>query len=125
MAIQCDVCLHDNPYGTTSCEACGSTLDLSSSTQQNTTTNHLGYHLPTLLHLTNPQNQNQYRIEKTLGEGGFGITYKGIYLKSSLPVAIKENWPQGGRNGAQIIWPYSITPQNQREQINKFIREGQ
>ena len=124
MAVQCDVCLHENPDGTTSCEACGSPLS-ASLTQQVNSNQQAGYHLPSGTILTNSQNQNQYRIEKTLGEGGFGITYKATYIKSSLPVAIKENWPQGGRNGTQIIWPSSTTPQAKNQLLKKFIQEGQ
>lgn len=121
MTIQCDICLHDNPKDAISCEACGSPLNSSPSG----IIDRVGYHLSGGTVLTNTQNQNQYRIEKTLGEGGFGITYQGIYLKTSLPIAIKENWPQGGRNGTQVIWPSSMTPQDKQEQIKKFIREGQ
>jgi serine/threonine protein kinase len=117
MAIQCNNCFHDNPDHIQYCEACG--FPLSSQSQS------VGYYLPPGTILTNPQNNNQYRIEKTLGEGGFGITYKGIYLKTSLPVAIKENWPGGARNKTQVIWPSSITPQDRQEQLTKFIREGE
>ncbi len=35
----------------------------------------------------------RYRIEKTLGEGGYGITYLGTDLRLDLPVAVKEYYP--------------------------------
>lgn len=37
----------------------------------------------------------QYKIEKVLGQGGFGITYLGIDLNLELKVAIKEYYPEG------------------------------
>lgn len=35
----------------------------------------------------------QYQIEKVLGQGGFGITYKGMDTRLKMPVAIKEFYP--------------------------------
>jgi serine/threonine protein kinase len=89
-------------------------------------TNQTSYHLPPGKILTNSQNNNQYRIVKTLGEGGFGITYQGTDLKTSFSVAIKENWPQGSaRIDGQVVCPSSITLQDHQEQLTKFIREAQ
>ncbi|EKE96701.1 kinase domain protein [Tolypothrix sp. PCC 7601] len=79
------------------------------------------YHLPsgTLL------KKGLYKIEKVLGEGGFGITYKGVFLQNSAQVAIKELWPEkAARIGSTITWPSSITPLQRQHQIQKFQLEA-
>lgn len=35
----------------------------------------------------------RYRLEKVLGKGGYGITYKGMDIRLQLPVAVKEYYP--------------------------------
>lgn len=40
----------------------------------------------------------KYKIVRTLGEGGFGITYMGINTLFDTPIAIKEYYPQGYAN---------------------------
>lgn len=114
MTIQCPTCLADNPDDSLNCLTCGSPLVISQA----------DYHLPpgTILSSDN----YQYRIEKTLGVGGFGITYKGINLTNSQTVAIKENWPENAsRQGKTIIWPASILPHDRKAQIKKFMKEAE
>ncbi len=66
-----------------------------------------------------------YQIEKTLGMGGFGITYMGKYCPSQIPVAIKENWPDTGiRQGTYINW-VTLTPKRKQEEIEKFKQEAE
>ncbi len=68
--------------------------------------------------------QRQYRIEKTIGQGGFGITYQGRDFKSGQYIAIKENWPERGvREGTTILWNRT-SPQEQQEQLQKFKNES-
>lgn len=70
--------------------------------------------------------QQQYQVQTTLGKGGFGITYRGIDLKSSRTVAIKENWPESGvRQGTTVIWPHHTTRKQQQEELQKFKGEAQ
>ncbi len=113
MLIKCPVCGSENLNTLITCTACGCAL---------TTLNSVGYQLPsgTLLQ------QGKYTIEKTLGEGGFGITYKAIDLENFTNVAIKELCPDKFlRHGINIIWPPSISPKIKQEQIQKFKTEAE
>ena len=113
MSIQCPTCLTDNADDAIHCIACGY--------QFASTTSSSALHLPTGILLR----QGRYRIEKVLGEGGFGITYKGIYLKNLAEVAIKELWPEkAARIGTTVTWPSSITPLQKNQQIKKFQLEA-
>jgi len=64
--------------------------DVSSQQSEESRENKCNYILPigTLL-------DNRYEIEEILGEGGFGITYKGTDVKLSKKIAIKEYFPAG------------------------------
>lgn len=117
--MDCPVCLASNPGNAVICTSCGSALFDESSGGGSATS---------LLHLqpNTPLKQNKYRVEKTLGEGGFGITYKGIDLSSSKEVAIKELLPdRSSRKGTAFIWSPSVKPQEKREQLYKFKIEAE
>ena len=110
MSIDCPSCLTANPDGSQSCTSCGTPLEVSSST----------YHLPTGTLLK----QGQYRIEKVIGDGGFGITYQGTDLANSA-IAIKELWPEKAvRQGTSVTWPHAIAPKERQQQIAKFKLEA-
>ena len=66
----------------------------------------------------------QYQIQSLLGQGGFGITYRGLYMQNYVEVAIKELWPQGVREGTQVTWPPSVSPQEKVQQIHSFLVEA-
>ena len=119
MTIQCPACLTDNLDGTVICSTCGyEPLDYNSNSS---TTNSSTYHLSSGVLLK----QGQYQIEKLLGHGGFGITYKGKNRQTSSLVAIKELWPEkAARQGNNVTWPSSITPKEKQLQINKFKLEA-
>lgn len=113
MSIQCPTCLTENSDSAVDCVACGTPLSSTSDSSAR--------HLPTGTLLR----QGRYRIEKVLGEGGFGITYKGTYLKNSANVAIKELWPEkSARQRNTVIWPNSITPAQRKQQLTKFQLEA-
>ncbi|NEP00159.1 MAG: protein kinase [Symploca sp. SIO2E9] len=115
MSITCIVCGHINTESNNYCASCGAPLDFEETVSSS------AYHLPagTLLR------QSQYRVEKVMGEGGFGITYKGIYLPNSANVAIKELWPEkAARMGKTITWPPSVAPIDRQRQLYKFQLEA-
>ena len=119
MAIHCPACLSENPDGQVTCLVCGFSLTPDQSTNTATT---VAYHLPTGTQLK----QGKYKIEKLLGEGGFGITYKGLLCqKEPTTIAIKELWPEkSARQGSNIIWPTSIPPKERQQQLKKFQLEA-
>lgn len=59
----------------------------------------------------------RYEIIRTLGEGGFGITYMGHNIVLDIPVAIKEYYPYGYANrSATYNLAVTITTPNQQAQ---------
>lgn len=116
MSNICPTCMTENSDSASSCISCGSPL-----TPAGSTTGSSSYHLPAGALLK----KGRYKIEKTLGEGGFGITYKGTDSTKSMGVAIKELWPEkASRQGTTITWPSSITPQIKQQQLSKFQIEA-
>ncbi|MEK0178401.1 protein kinase domain-containing protein [Microcoleus anatoxicus] len=116
MSNPCPACMTENSESALSCITCGSPL-----TPDGSTIGSSSYHLPTGALLK----QGRYKIEKTLGVGGFGITYKGTDSTNSMGVAIKELWPEKAfRQGKTITWPSSITPQIKQQQLSKFQIEA-
>jgi len=109
MSQTCPYCFAENSDLAIACIQCGSSF---------VATSHLSSGL--FLH------QKHYQIERVIGEGGFGITYKGRDLAKSRIVAIKENWPERAtRQGTTVIWHHSVTPKNRQVQLEKFATEAQ
>ena len=82
--IFCPWCGHARDTLDGPCPHCGRTIDASDEPPEP------GHQLPrgTVL-------QNRYEITNVLGEGGFGITYRGHDRKLDADVAIKEYFPVG------------------------------
>ena len=114
----CSTCLADNPDNITECLTCGAPLNVED-TDEGMLTSALLHLYPGCL-LRN----GHYQVQSLLGQGGFGITYKGIYTPNGVEIAIKELWPGGARQVTTVTWPPSITPQEKRQQIDSFLVEA-
>lgn len=118
MTIQCSVCLHENTDDTLACTMCGNPLI---EFTPHRAMSHALTHLPsgTLL------KQGTYRIDNTLGTGGFGITYQGFDLGHQRLIAVKENFPDrdASRQEKTVLW--AMSRKQQRELIDGFLREAQ
>ena len=71
----------------------------------------------------------KYRIEKVLGQGGFGITYLGIQVALNRKVAIKEFFMKEYCNRDSETSHVSVPSEGSKELVNKFrkkfIKEAQ
>lgn len=112
MSTPCPYCYTENNDNAATCISCGSPL---------TATQLATYLLPTDSFLQ----QGKYQVEKVIGEGGFGITYRGVDLVNSRKVAIKENWPEKAiRQGTTVVWPHTIPPKDRKLQLIKVATEA-
>ena len=72
----------------------------------------------------------KYRIERVLGQGGFGITYMATLVSSNRQVAIKELFIGGSgqaindRRGNQVVVTNSANQQSFNQQKAKFKKES-
>ena len=72
----------------------------------------------------------KYRIERVLGQGGFGITYLATFVSSNRQVAIKELFIGGSgqaindRRGNQVVVTNSANQQSFNQQKAKFKKEA-
>ena len=72
----------------------------------------------------------KYRIERVLGQGGFGITYLATQVSSNRQVAIKELFIGGSgqaindRRGNQVVVTNSAKQQSFNQQKAKFKKEA-
>jgi serine/threonine protein kinase len=91
----CLICQTSNAPGTSVCVACGSPLADAAPPQAGSTP---GAPAADILHaLANGTRlqSDAFRVDGILGQGGFGITYRGHDLRLERPVAIKEFFPFG------------------------------
>ena len=69
--------------------------------------------------------QERYVVGPTLGEGGFGITYRGEDTRLNRKVAIKELFVPGGvREGGSVIPATSYSGESWRKAIQSFLQEA-
>lgn len=68
----------------------------------------------------------EYLIKQPLGQGGFGITYKGVDTRLNRPVAVKEFFPEGcWREGATVVSAGRWNSDTYSNAKQKFLVEGQ
>ena len=68
----------------------------------------------------------EYRIDRPLGQGGFGITYQGVDTRLNRPVAVKEFFPEGcWREGSTVVSAGRWNSDTYSNAKQKFLLEGQ
>ncbi|HEX8832652.1 MAG TPA: serine/threonine-protein kinase [Abditibacteriaceae bacterium] len=72
---------------------------------------------------TTLQNGN-YRLDAVLGQGGFGITYRGEDVGLRRPVAIKEFFPAGSSRSGQSVQPNSMSATDYEGARETFLEEA-
>ncbi len=113
--IVCPTCSSPNPDGALACGTCGSPLGGA------TPTNRFPLALPAGTRL----NGGAFSTGRVLGQGGFGITYKGNDVNLARLVAIKELFPDGSRrNGKTVLPPSTVSAAEWDITRREFIEEA-
>jgi serine/threonine-protein kinase len=109
--IVCPYCATANDNNATVCKTCGASLD--------------GAQYPTALRPGTLLQGGKYRLEKVLGQGGFGITYKAQNIPLGIPVVVKEYHPSGSsRVGTSVRPPGTLTQQEFQDARARFADEA-
>jgi len=108
--VECPFCFNPLPDKATVCPACGA---------------YVGGNFQTLpgghsLH------DGRYTIERVLGRGGFGITYRAVHNRLLMRVAIKELFPEGStrREDGTVVPPAGTGREGLAEAREKFLEEA-
>jgi serine/threonine protein kinase len=89
--IVCPYCATENDESAATCKTCGANLS--------------GAKFPTALPVGTLLQGGKYKIEKILGQGGFGITYKAFNTALGIPVVVKECHPMGASRTGTTLRP--------------------
>jgi serine/threonine protein kinase len=109
--IVCPYCATINDDRATACKTCGASLD--------------GAQYPTALRAGTLLQGGKYKLEKVLGQGGFGITYKAQNISLGIPVVVKEYHPSGSsRVGTSVRPPGTLSQQEFQESRSRFADEA-
>jgi serine/threonine protein kinase len=121
--------LLDNPPGAKTCSSCGTALISATpgiatgGTAAGTGPGGAGY--TPFLHKGVRLHSAAYAVGDVLGQGGFGITYKGGDLSLRRYVAIKELFPSGcKRKGNTVVPDGGYNPADYTEVKAKFLEEA-
>lgn len=115
-AQYCLSCMRSIPSGGRGCPVCGSSAA----------------HPPVSPNALRPGTilSGKYLVGKTLGQGGFGITYLGLDLVLQKKVAIKEYYPSctgmvTRQNGGAVLWVKgSLNAEGQEMSRQSFLKEA-
>lgn len=111
--MRCVQCGIDNPENSRYCSGCAAPL------------NAVGAQIQPHALLAGELIGGRYRIGKVLGQGGFGITYKGADTKLNRLVAIKEYFQDGStRRGKTVIPPNTLTSSDHQKALERFKEEA-
>lgn len=108
--MTCPTCGSAVPAGAVTCPICGSPLGGHSQTLPPGTTLAGG----------------KYRLDKVLGQGGFGITYLASQTQLGARIAIKELFPSGStrQSGKYVLPPAGTDPAGWAQTKQDFTAEG-
>lgn len=108
--MTCPTCGSAVPAGAATCPICGSPLGGHSQTLPPGTTLAGG----------------KYRLDKVLGQGGFGITYLASQTQLGARIAIKELFPSGStrQSGKYVLPPAGTDPAGWAQTKQDFTAEG-
>ena len=117
--MRCPTCSALNPDGTSACASCGSPMEGAAPAT--------GAFVPVLPSLPpNSRLKNgAFAVKDVLGQGGFGITYKGGDLQLRRYVAIKEFFPFGAQRQHTTVFPPSGVTEDVYAQAKRgFVQEA-
>ena len=107
----CPYCTNTNDDAASTCRVCGASLS--------------GAQYPTALPVGMKLQGGKYVIERALGQGGFGITYKASNASLGIPVVVKEFNPQGAtRAGSSLRAPSTYSVAEFKEARARFADEA-
>jgi serine/threonine protein kinase len=109
--IVCPYCATQNQDSNKACSMCGASLE--------------GAQYPTAIKAGTTLQGGKYKIEKVLGQGGFGITYKAQNTTMGIPVVVKEFQPSGSvRVGMSVRPPATYGAKEFAEARSRFADEA-
>ena len=116
-AMTCPACNSTADSTAIICQICGFAFGSNKSNESDAATLKVG----TLLR------GGKYRIEKCLGQGGFGIAYKAkdCTVKSGVAVAVKELYPPGSGRSGNRVTTGGTSHQDFAEVRQRFLQEAE